>query len=63
VRAARIYRKLADEGWGMAAFDLATMYQRGEGVRRSWPRAIKLYREATGCDLATAKKVIESYGA
>jgi len=25
--------------------------------------AIKLYRESTGCDLATAKKVIESYGA
>ena len=25
--------------------------------------AIKLYREATGCDLATAKKVIESHGA
>jgi ribosomal protein L7/L12 len=24
--------------------------------------AIKLYRESTGCDLATAKKVIESYG-
>ena len=24
--------------------------------------AIKLYREATGCDLATAKKVIDSYG-
>jgi len=23
--------------------------------------AIKAYREATGCDLATAKKVIESY--
>lgn len=24
--------------------------------------AIKAYREATGCDLATAKKVIDSYG-
>lgn len=24
--------------------------------------AIKLYREATGCDLATAKKVIDSFG-
>lgn len=24
-------------------------------------RAIKAYREATGCDLATAKKVIDSY--
>jgi len=24
--------------------------------------AIKLYREATGCDLATAKKVIDAYG-
>lgn len=23
--------------------------------------AIKAYREATGCDLATAKKVVESY--
>ena len=25
--------------------------------------AIKLYREATGCDLATAKKVIDSFDA
>ena len=24
--------------------------------------AIKLYRESTGCDLATAKKVIDAYG-
>ncbi len=24
--------------------------------------AIKLYREATGCDLATAKKAIDAYG-
>jgi TPR repeat protein len=45
-RAARIYRGLANDGSGEAAFNLATMYARGEGVRTSWRVAVRLMWEA-----------------
>ena len=33
-------------GSGEAAFNLATMYARGEGVRKSWETAVRLMRRA-----------------
>jgi TPR repeat protein len=45
-RAAKLYRKLSEDGSGEATYNLATMYMLGEGVPRSWARAVKLFRLA-----------------
>jgi TPR repeat protein len=43
-RAIRLYRAESKAGSGEATYNLATMYFRGEGVKRSWSTAKKLLR-------------------
>lgn len=45
-RAAKIYRAEMQRGSPDAAFNLATMYYFGEGVKRSWPMTLRLLRRA-----------------
>ena len=52
---AKLYKKACDKGEAEGCYNLGVMYDRGEGVKKSYPIAAKLYKKAcdkgyaTGC--------------
>ena len=40
------WQRLAREGNSIAQFNLGLMYDKGDGVRQSFPKAVKWYRKA-----------------
>jgi TPR repeat protein len=57
-RAIRLYRAESKAGSGEATYNLATMYFRGEGVRRNWSTGTKLLRLAEGQGSADASMLL-----
>lgn len=44
IKAAKLFRPLAEKGNAMAQFKLATMYYNGKGVTKNFKEALRLYR-------------------
>ena len=55
VKAAIIFRMLADKGNAAAQSDLAVMFQNGEGVSKDYAKAARWYRRAAQQGVASAK--------
>ena len=62
-KAAKWYRKAADQGYASAQNNLALMYENGQGVTQSYPEAVKWYRLAADQGYAYAKYRLAELGA
>ena len=58
-KAAKWYRKAADQGFAEAQFDLGLMYAYGLGVTQSYPKAAKWWRKAAEQGYAMAQRMLE----
>jgi len=55
VRAADLYRKVADQGHAAAQYSLGRMYAAGSGVRQDYAEAVRWFQKAAAQDYALAQ--------
>lgn len=60
-KAAKWYRKAADEGHAQAQSDLGECYYFGEGVEQNYAEAVKWYRKASEQGHEQAQDALENY--